>query len=210
MFSLQLETKNIHMRKILLPLAFACMAVVACNNQASRNAQDTLSGEDTGMTKEMAQDVNKETFENDSVRGATNNISKAAEDGLYEVKLLSDGKGKTTNADIKKMADHMLKAHEKLNKELADLTAKKGITIPTVLEDSKIRDIQQITDKTGTDFDKAFVDELVDKHEKAINLFENTANDATDPDIKQLFTKAIPALKEHLSMAKKEQEKLKK
>lgn len=198
------------MRKTLIPLAFACIAAVACNSNSSRNTQDTLSGEDTGMTKDMAQDINQETFPSDSVQGATNNISKAAEDGLYEVKLLQDGQAKTTNADIKKLSEHMLKAHEKLNKDLADLTAKKGITIPTVLEDSKVRDIQQITDKSGTDFDKAYVDELVDKHEKAIRLFETTANEATDPDIKQLFTKALPELKQHLDMAKKEQQKLKK
>ncbi|WP_343701946.1 DUF4142 domain-containing protein [Chitinophaga sp.] len=198
------------MKKILLPFAIACVATVACNNNASRNAQDTLSGEDTGMTQDMAQDINKENMEGDSVRSAADNISKAAEDGLYEVKLLQDGQAKTTNADIKKMSGHMLKAHEKLNKELADLTAKKGITIPTALEDNKVKDIQQITDKSGTDFDKAYVDELVDKHEKAIKLFETVANDATDPDIKALFTKALPELREHLDMAKKEQDKLKK
>lgn len=197
------------MKKILLPIAFACIATVACNNNASRNAEDTLSGEDTGMTQDMAQDINKDTFEGDSVQKATSNISKAAEDGLYEVKLLADGQSKTTNAAIKKMAAHMQKAHEKLNMELADLTAKKGITIPTALEDGKVKDINQIMEKSGTDFDKSFVDELVDKHEKAIKLFEETANEATDPDIKALFTKAIPELREHLDMAKKEQAKLK-
>ncbi|WP_119079039.1 DUF4142 domain-containing protein [Chitinophaga alhagiae] len=198
------------MKRILLPFAIACLAIVACNNNASRNAQDTLSGEDTGMTQDMAQDINKETMEGDSVRAAADNISKAAEDGMYEVKLLQDGQAKTTNAGIKKMSGHMLKAHEKLNKDLADLTAKKGITIPTALEDARVKDIQQITDKSGTDFDKAYVDELVDKHEKAVQLFETVANDATDPDIKALFTKALPELRMHLDMAKKEQDKLKK
>lgn len=198
------------MKKILLPLVFACIAAAACNNNARQRAQDTLSGEDTGLTQDVAQDINKENFESDSVRGATSNISKAAEDGLYEVKLLQDGQAKTTNADIKKMAAHMLKAHEKLNKELADLTAKKGITIPTALEDGMVRDINQITEKSGTDFDKAFVDELVDKHEKAIKLFETTANDATDPEIKAFFTKALPELREHRDMAQKEKDKLKK
>ncbi|MGX5819687.1 DUF4142 domain-containing protein [Chitinophaga lutea] len=185
------------------------LALAACNSNTSRQNADTLSAEDTGMTQEMAQDLNKDKYQSDSVRNATDDISKAAEDGLYEVKLMNDGQSRASSASIKSMAKHMQAAHEKLNKELMDLAAKKAITLPTALEDAKVKDINNIMEKSGTDFDKAFINETIDKHEKAIKLFEDIANNATDTDIKAFFTKALPELREHLAMAQKEKDKLK-
>lgn len=192
-----------------LLLVMALMSATACNNRSRTNQSDTLTEEDTGVTRDMAQDVNKEVLADDSLSDDSKNVTKAAEDGLYEVRLTSEGKAKTASASIKKMAENMQKTHEKLNMELAGLASKKGITIPTALEDGKVKDIAKLMEKTGNDFDKAFVDELVDKHEKAINLFERTSENAKDPEIKVWFTKVLPELREHLSMAKMEKDKLK-
>lgn len=193
---------------ILLTFALAGM-MAACNNNARNNNQDSIPAEDTGLTQDMAQDMNRDVLSDDSLRDDSKNITKAAEDGLYEVKLTSSGKAKASSASVKKLAEHMQKAHEKLNQQLAELATKKNVTIPTALEASKEKDIANILEKTGTDFDKAFVDELIDKHEKAIDLFEKTSQNAQDPEVRDWFTKTLPELRSHLEMAKTEQAKLK-
>lgn len=193
---------------ILLSFAIAGM-ITACNNNANTNNQDSIPAGDTGLTQDVAQDINKDVLSGDSLRDDAKNITKAAEDGLYEVKLTSSAKTKANSASVKKLADHMQKAHEKLNQQLAELASKKNVTIPSAIEESKEKDIANILEKTGKDFDKAFVDELVDKHEKAIDLFEKTAENAQDPEVKDWFSKTLPELRSHLEMAKTEQAKLK-
>lgn len=183
--------------------------MAACNNNARNNNQDSISAGDTGLTRSDAQDINRDVLSDDSLRDDAKNITKAAEAGLYEVKITSSGKTKAASASVKKLAEHMEEAHEKLNQQLAELASKKNVTIPTALNESKEKDIAKIMEKTGNDFDKAFVDELIDKHEKSIDLFEKTAEHAQDPEVKDWFSKTLPELRSHLQMAKAEKEKLK-
>lgn len=199
---------NMKTPAILLSLAIVGI-MAACNNRTQTSNQDSIPAGDTGLTQDVAQDINKDVLTDDSLRDDSRNITKAAEDGLYEVKLTSSAKTKASAASVKELADHMQKAHEKLNQQLAELATKKNVTIPSALEESKEKDIAKILEKTGKDFDKAFVDDLIDKHEKAIDLFEKTSQNAQDPEVKDWFTKTLPELRSHLEMAKTEQAKLK-
>jgi putative membrane protein len=49
---------------------------------------------------------------------------------------------------------------------------------------------------------------MVEKHEAAIRMYEQSANDATDTDIKAYFTSVLPELRTHLDMAIKSKEVL--
>lgn len=198
----------------LLPVAIGGM--MACNSGTNRTTDDTstvgnedITAVDTGMTKGMAQDLNKDKFSDDSLRDDAGYVTRAAEDGLYEVRLSSDAKAKTANAGVKKLAAHMQQAHEKANKQLMEIAAKKSITVPTVIAQGKVDDINRLLEKSGNDFDKAFVEELSDKHEKAIKLFEDASKDVKDEELKAWFSKTLPELRNHLEMVKKEQNKLK-
>lgn len=192
---------------LLLPLAL--VGFFACNSGANRNASDTTTAADTGITQDLAQDVNKDMLQGDSLRGDSKAMTEAAEDGLWEVKVSTDAQTKSTNAGVKAVAKHMQEAHEKANKELLDLATKKNVILPTAITDAKARDVSQLFEKSGTDFDKAFLEELADAHERAIRLFDKTAADANDPEVKAWFGKTLPELRKHLDMIKQEQAKLK-
>lgn len=192
---------------LLLPLAIT--GLFACNSGANRNANDTTTAADTGITQDLAQDVNKDMLKGDSLRGDSKAMTEAAEDGLWEVKVSTDAQTKSTNAGVKNVAKHMQQAHEKANQELMDLAGKKNVILPTAISDAKAKDVSDLFAKSGTDFDKAYLEELKDAHERAINLFDKTAADANDPDVKAWFGKTLPELRKHLDMIKKEQEKIK-
>lgn len=193
---------------ILLAIALSG-AMAACNN-SSKNTSDSIPAGDTGVTQDVAQDVNKDQLASDSLSDDSKNVTKAAEDGLFEVKFAGAAATKASSASVKKLAQHMVEAHTKANSELTSLATAKGITLPNAIEESDEKDIADINEKTGKDYDKAFVDELIDRHEKAINLFEKTSENAKDPEIKAWFGKTLPELRKHLDMAKAEQDKLKK
>jgi uncharacterized protein (DUF305 family) len=57
-------------------------------------------------------------------------------------------------------------------------------------------------EKPGKDFDARFRHLMVDSHEDAVSLFENTAKDSKDPDVKAFAAKMLPKLKQHEAAAK--------
>lgn len=190
----------------IVPLA---LGFAACNNAGTQNNSDTTLPSDTGVTDDMARDVNRDILPSDSLRDDAKNLVKAAEDGLFEVRISTDAQGKANAASVKELAKHMQTAHEKVNKELVELANQKSIVLPTAISDGQSRDIGNIMEKSGKDFDKAFVDKLESAHKDAIDLFEKGADKSEDPDIKAFFAKHLPELRTHLDMVKKEKDKLK-
>jgi putative membrane protein len=52
---------------------------------------------------------------------------------------------------------------------------------------------------SGADFDKAYVDAMVDDHKEDVEFFDDNT-DNSDADIKAFTTKTLPTLKKHLEM----------
>ncbi|UYQ93967.1 DUF4142 domain-containing protein [Chitinophaga horti] len=184
--------------------------VNACNSGTTTNNSDSANTEipDSAVTKSDAIDMNKDKFATDSLEDDSKRVVKAYASGLYEVKASEGAKAKATDADVKKAAAMMVTAHTKLNKQLRDLAAKKSFTLPESVDQGQQNDIDKVAEKSGLDFDKAYVDDLIDKHEKTIDMFEKSSEKAEDPDVKKAFTDALPELRKHLEHAKTLKEKL--
>ena len=126
---------------------------------------------------------------------------KAADGGLTEVQL---GKIAQTNASsqaVKDFGQKMVTDHEKANKELMALAEKKGIALPPAPSEDKIKHIKEMNDTKGQEFDKMYMDMMVEDHESTVNLFETASERATDADIKAFATKTLPVLREHHAAA---------
>src|SRR5690606_19368134 len=102
----------------------------------------------------------------------------------------------------------MVKDHTRINKDLAALAKKKGIVLPPTSSEKSIDLIENLNDKTGNEFDKDYIDLMVNDHEKVIDLFENSLKNTLDDDIKEFINKTLPFVKTHLAAAKVLKEKL--
>lgn len=125
-------------------------------------------------------------------------------------------KTKASNDDVKKFAATMIKDHQSVLDQAVALAKKLGVTPqdnPTTqaLLAGSLTTKDLLNSKTGTDFDKAYVDNEVSYHKAAIDLVENTLiKDATNPELKSLLESALPIFKEHLSHAEMIQKELSK
>jgi len=134
-------------------------------------------------------------------------IENAYQDGLREVQMGKLGEGKTANTDVKAFAEKMVTDHSVANGELKALAASKKVDVPadpSLLSQGRVKLLDM---KSGADFDKAFVDDMVTDHKKAVDSFEKATNSA-DPDVKAFAAKTLPTLKAHLSMAEGLQNKV--
>jgi putative membrane protein len=71
------------------------------------------------------------------------------------------------------------------------------------------RIISKLNALSGSDFDKEYMDMMVEDHQKAVALFERQAARGGDADIKSWASGKVPALREHLQLAREVESKVK-
>ncbi len=58
----------------------------------------------------------------------------------------------------------------------------------------------EISKKTGAEFDKAYLTQLIDDHKKDVRLYEKESKSGTDSELKTWATNTLPTLRHHLEM----------
>lgn len=183
------------MKKLFMPLvALSFLFAVSCNNAETKDS--TEAAEEANEQKMEAANAG-EKMEDDNEF-----MVEAASGGLMEVEL---GKLAATNgasAQVKEFGAKMVTDHGQANEELKALAAQKGITIPSTPGADHQKHIDDLREKRGADFDKAYMSMMIDDHEKDVKNFEEASNDSKDADIKAFAAKTLPVLKQHHEMAK--------
>ncbi|MET4137957.1 DUF4142 domain-containing protein [Pedobacter sp. UYP1] len=189
------------MKKIIysLSIAAAALAFQSCN-----------SG--TKDTKETADSLNKtkDTTSNVMVTGGiavepsdAEFATKAAVGGMAEVELGKMALTKATNAQLKEFAKMMVSDHGKANEELMLIAKKKNITLPAAVDEDHQKKMNDLSKKSGKDFDKAYADAMVDGHKSTLKLMQDESKDGKDADIKAFAAKTTPVVQAHLDMINK-------
>lgn len=183
------------MKKLTL---VAMMAVSALSFQACNNAAKD--------SKETADSVNavKDTTTNGSTGIAVDkDDAKFATDlanaGMAEVAAGKVAAEKATNPQVKEFASMMVMDHTKANEELMAIAKTKNITLPTAPDEDHQKMLTEMSAKTGKDFDKDYVDAMVDGHKKVASMLEDASKNCKDADLKAFAAKTLPVVQGHLT-----------
>ena len=125
-------------------------------------------------------------------------IMKAAEINMEEIKLGKLAQQKGTTSHVKELGKMMATEHEQAMAGLTALAKKKMVSLPAAETEKITTAYKMLSAKTGKNFDKAYSDMMVNGHKEAIALFEKTAAETKDSEVKQMTTTMIPKLKTHL------------
>ncbi len=126
----------------------------------------------------------------------------AANGGMAEVQLGQIAQDKGADSRVKAFGKMMVEHHSKANDELRALAASKNIALPATPGEDKEKTIADISSKSGKDFDKAYIRQMVEDHEKTVKLFEDGQKDVEDAEIRAFIDKTLPVLKSHLDQIK--------
>jgi putative membrane protein len=130
-------------------------------------------------------------------------VTQASATGLAAVNLAQMALEQSNNADVKKLAQHILEEHKKANQLLNSLADKHRI-LPAQEMDAKHRTlVERLAQLRGADFDRAFLDALMKDHQEAVSLFEQESKNGKDKELMEFASKTLSTLKEHLDMAHK-------
>ena len=172
------------------------LASVSCGNEGRQDST------------EIAEDRNEETLSNKEDDDAEFAV-EAADGGLMEVQMGTVALTKASSAQVKRFAQMMVDEHTKANSELKALAQQKNITLPTTMGNEHQRKVENLSEKTGAEFDKEYMDLMVRDHKEDIDEFEDQAEEGNDAEIKAWASSKLATLRKHLQEAERIQESLK-
>ncbi len=124
-----------------------------------------------------------------------------AEMQLEDISLGKLAQQKGTSSHVKELGKMMVDDHTKSFGELKALSQSKSISIPMSLMEDSQEAYDDLNEKTGNDFGKAYSERVVKHHEHAIGLFEEASTDSEDQDVRTWATNKLPGLRTHLAKA---------
>lgn len=202
--------KKISIVFLALPLAFAC------NNSGSDSVQKADSSNESKMDTSSTSSTKPDTTINNKMSGTiavdqstSDFMVKVADVGMTEVKLGQLAQDKSTNQRVKDFGAMMVKDHTTAGDELKGLAGQKNVTLPASIGDDHQKKYDDINKKSGKDFDKAYINAMVDGHQSTVSDFEKASKNTKDADVKAWVDKILPTLKMHLDSAKAIQKSLK-
>ncbi|HEY9340873.1 MAG TPA: DUF4142 domain-containing protein [Hanamia sp.] len=189
----------------------------ACNGGGSNK----YSSDSTATSSTRTSDTNKMDHTMTSSSDTTNNMAVATLDegskkfiedagkgGMMEVNLGNVAMNSATSQQVKDFGKMMVDDHTKLNNELKDLAGKKNVQLPAAVSEDQQKEMDNLSKKTGNDFDKAYVKLMIDDHKKDINDFKKASKNVTDNDLKNFAVNALPVLQKHLDAIQAIQKKM--
>jgi putative membrane protein len=156
---------------------------------------------------EVAEERNDEKF--DVMEKDADFAVKAADAGMYEVMIADLALSKTSNPDVKSLANMMKTDHTTANTELQALAKQKNISLPVSMSKDMQDKYDDLNKKTGTDFDKAYCDAMVKDHKDDVDLFEKQSTKGADQDMRSWAASKLPTLRHHLETAESTRDKVK-
>jgi len=176
----------------MVGVVFLASFALACEDHGSYSSSPTTNS---------GQNANKMAGTPQLTSGDREFAMKAATGGRHEVELGRLAADRASNSDVKAFGDRMVKDHSQAGDELMQITSKLGITIPTE-DDATFKQMHdRLSNLKGADFDKAYMSEMLEDHQKDLSEIQTYANSGNSPELKQWATKTATMVRDHLQMA---------
>ena len=141
-------------------------------------------------------------------RDTTSVARDAATGGMSEVQLGKLAADKATDPAVKAFGQKMVDDHTKINEDLKTIAAQAGVQLPDSVSSKQKKRFDKLSALSGTAFDHAYIDDMVEDHKDDISAFEKAARFNGDSPFKKFAADELPTLREHLKMAEEAQASL--
>lgn len=165
-------------------------------------------------------------------------VQQAYEANQNEVKVAQLAKTRANSANVKRYAQQLETDHMKALDMLRKHAVNNRVTLPNDARSTTNRTsststnrsntdghannvpsamartadsphLQELSNKSGTEFDKAFIDMMVEDHQKAISLFERANTEKfSDAGLRGFVSSQLPGLRNHLARAQQLQKEV--
>ena len=126
-------------------------------------------------------------------------MDTAAVGGMMEVDLGKLALEKSANAQVKEFAAQMVADHTKVGADLKAVAAQLEHLLPKTYPADVKAHMEAMKKLSGKEFDKHYMDMMVNDHVKTLNLFRSASS--LNGKIKDFAARTLPVLEKHHQMA---------
>jgi putative membrane protein len=128
-------------------------------------------------------------------------VHEAAAGGMLEVELGRLAAERAASAEVKAFGQRMVTDHGKANQQLMQIALSKGIALSKELPAARQQERDKFARLSGAEFDRMYMQHMVQDHKKDVAEFEKQAEKGTDPALRSFAQQTLPTLREHLTLA---------
>jgi putative membrane protein len=186
-------------------LAGTCVVVAACTKK--ENATDTSRADTTRRDTTAATTPAAPQLTDANIAAILDEANAAdSTDGAVASK-------KGTRADVRQFGQRMMRDHHQLRQQGQDLAKKLNLTPQPPANDTAQTAAKRWNDSLnamtkGASWDRAYIDHEVARHQSVLQTAQSAQGQAQNQELKDLITKAAPAIQGHLTLAQSIQSKL--
>ena len=174
-------------------------SIVACSGDNRAHDASAPAARDTGAVGTAGVNAERDFIEDQ------------LEDGQAEIGLGRLASERATHPQVKEFAQMMVRDHQMAGDELRQVATSANVQLNLPVEpDGDHKDAREELSKlSGRDFDRKYMDKMVDEHQEAVNEVEKKTS-SDNPQVREWATKTLPKLRQHLEQAKQIDETLEK
>ena len=128
-------------------------------------------------------------------------LTNASQGNYDEIQLGKLAEQKATNPDVKNFGHRMVTDHTKLGETMKPYASEWGITAPTALSPDAQKEYNDLSGKSGADFDKAYMSDMVSDHSKDLDAFNKEVKDTKDTKFRTTVEHGKSVVAAHKNMA---------
>jgi putative membrane protein len=121
-----------------------------------------------------------------------------AQEGLAEVELGRLAADRGADPSVRNFGAMMVKDHSAANAALKSLAASKDLSLPDGPDVAAHAKKVQLEALSGATFDKSYVKNQIEAHQRTLSLLEKEVDSGKDPDAQAFALKALPTVQSHL------------
>jgi predicted outer membrane protein len=171
---------------------------------------DQLPDNDFKSPGDVSRAISHLSDESDRAASSTGNnefLAQAVQDSMTEIELCELALEKSSDDGIKAFAQQMIDTHSEIGYEIEQLCSARNLDLPKDMKPEQSAMMQQLSELSGQEFDKKFIEHNVEMHENDIKVFKHYA-EQKDDEVSALAQKGVKILTKHLNMAKQASKKL--
>ncbi|HEY4325211.1 MAG TPA: DUF4142 domain-containing protein [Mucilaginibacter sp.] len=147
----------------------------------------------------------KKTLQDD----ASKFLVKSYESGMYEIQLSQLAATRALEPDVKKLAADLIPAHTAIDAKMIAIATAANFVLPTAVDKEHQKDLDDMSKLSGADFDKKYINTIVNGHEKSVSSYKDAYKNLSPGDTKTFAGETLPKIEDHLAMAKKVKDRIK-
>ncbi|HEX8327067.1 MAG TPA: DUF4142 domain-containing protein [Hymenobacter sp.] len=128
-------------------------------------------------------------------------LMNAASSNMLEINAGQMAAQKASKPEVRKFAQMMVSHHTTSTQELKAVATPLGVKMPQTMMPVHQAMADRLQNKSGKDFDEAYMDLMETAHKMDVAMFEVKSKAAETPTVQQFATKTLPMLRSHSTMA---------